>query len=84
MNTYSTHITAPNCFRSSQTLFPSHSVSATSSIHKRKHTATATTAVSEDNTPTLFLPSFSANTHDGALTSNDHLRSTHEHICPWC
>lgn len=56
--------------RSSQSPSPSHSASAsaTSSIHKRK-------LVSEDHAPPFPPSSFSADTRDGALTSNDDLES---------
>ncbi|KAH7577611.1 hypothetical protein JRO89_XS01G0275100 [Xanthoceras sorbifolium] len=77
MDTHSSHLTAPNRSRSSQTPSPSHSASAsaTSSIHKRKLAATAAAAASEDHAPPSFPPSFSADTRDGALTSNDDLES---------
>ncbi|KAK2648479.1 hypothetical protein Ddye_015968 [Dipteronia dyeriana] len=77
MDTHSSHLTAPNRSRSSQTPSPSHSASAsaTSSMHKRKLAATAAAAASEDNAPPTFPPSFSADTRDGALTSNDDLES---------
>ncbi|WRX10383.1 GNAT domain - like 5 [Theobroma cacao] len=69
------HLTAPNRSRSSQTPSPSHSASAsaTSSLHKRK----IATAASEDHAPPSSFPpsSFSADTRDGALTSNDDLES---------
>ncbi|XP_022771190.1 histone acetyltransferase GCN5-like isoform X2 [Durio zibethinus] len=69
------HLTAPNRSRSSQTPSPSHSASAsaTSSLHKRKLAA----AASEDHAPPSSFPpsSFSADTRDGALTSNDDLES---------
>ncbi|GKU86450.1 hypothetical protein SLEP1_g973 [Rubroshorea leprosula] len=75
MDGHSSHLTAPNRSRSSQTPSPSHSASAsaTSSLHKRRLAA----AVSEDHAPpSLFPPSsFSADTRDGALTSNDDLES---------
>ncbi|XP_057977992.1 histone acetyltransferase GCN5 isoform X2 [Malania oleifera] len=70
MEGHSSHLTAPVRSRSSQSPSPSHSASAsaTSSIHKRK-------LVSDDHAP-LFPPSsFSADTRDGALTSNDDLES---------
>ncbi|KAK7285275.1 hypothetical protein RJT34_20040 [Clitoria ternatea] len=56
--------------RSSQSPSPSHSASAsaTSSIHKRK-------LASEDHAPPFPPSSFSADTRDGALTSNDDLES---------
>ncbi|WJX84305.1 DeSI-like protein hag1 [Trifolium repens] len=56
--------------RSSQSASPSHSASAsaTSSIHKRK-------LVSEDHAPPFPPSSLSADTRDGALTSNDDLES---------
>ncbi|ESW34476.1 hypothetical protein PHAVU_001G156000 [Phaseolus vulgaris] len=56
--------------RSSQSPSPSHSASAsaTSSIHKRKR-------ASEDHVPPFPPSSFSADTRDGALTSNDDLES---------
>ncbi|GAV81026.1 Bromodomain domain-containing protein/Acetyltransf_7 domain-containing protein [Cephalotus follicularis] len=82
MDTHSSHshLNAGNRSRSSQSPSPSHSASATSSIHKRKlaatATAAATTAASEDHAPPSFPPSsFSADTRDGALTSNDDLES---------
>ncbi|XP_021898004.1 histone acetyltransferase GCN5 isoform X2 [Carica papaya] len=80
MDTHSSHLTAANRSRSSQTPSPSHSASAsaTSSIHKRKLAATtaASAAASEDHAPPSFPPSsFSADTRDGALTSNDDLES---------
>ncbi|KAI9182545.1 hypothetical protein LWI28_026388 [Acer negundo] len=77
MDTHSSHLTAPNRSRSSQTPSPSHSASAsaTSSMHKRKLAATAAAAASEENAPPTFPPSFSADTRDGALTSNDDLES---------
>ncbi|XP_027351681.1 histone acetyltransferase GCN5 isoform X2 [Abrus precatorius] len=65
-----THGGGPLRSRSSQSPSPSHSASAsaTSSIHKRK-------LAPEDHAP-LFPPSsFSADTRDGALTSNDDLES---------
>ncbi|KAE8681704.1 Histone acetyltransferase GCN5 [Hibiscus syriacus] len=69
------HLTAPNRSRSSQTPSPTHSASAsvTSSLHKSKLAA----AASEDHAlPYSFPPSsFSADTRDGALTSNDDLES---------
>ncbi|XP_038881860.1 histone acetyltransferase GCN5 isoform X3 [Benincasa hispida] len=69
MDTHSAHLTGTNRSRSSQSPSPSHSASAsaTSSIHKRK-------LASEDHVPP-FPPSFSAETRDGALTSNDDLES---------
>ncbi|KAL2321001.1 hypothetical protein Fmac_029970 [Flemingia macrophylla] len=56
--------------RSSQSPSPSHSASAsaTSSIHKRK-------LAPEDHAPPFPPSSFSADTRDGALTSNDDLES---------
>ena len=73
MDTYS-HLTAPNRSRSSQSPSPSHSASAsasaTSSIHKRK-----LAAASDDHLPPLAPSSLSADTRDGALTSNDDLES---------
>lgn len=56
--------------RSSQSPSPSHSASAsaTSSIHKRK-------LASEDHAPPFPPSSLSADTRDGALTSNDDLES---------
>lgn len=56
--------------RSSQSPSPSHSASAsaTSSLHKRK-------MVSDDHAPPFPPSSFSADTRDGALTSNDDLES---------
>lgn len=70
MDTHSSHLTAPNRSRSSQSPSPSHSASAsaTSSIHKRK-------LASEDHAPPFPPSSFSADTRDGALTSNDDLES---------
>lgn len=44
-------------------------------MHKRKLAATAAAAVSDDHAPPTFPPSFSADTRDGALTSNDDLES---------
>ncbi|XP_031269902.1 histone acetyltransferase GCN5 [Pistacia vera] len=77
MDTHSSHLTVQNRSRSSQTPSPSHSASAsaTSSIHKRKLAATAAAAASEDHGPPTFPASFSADTRDGALTSNDDLES---------
>ncbi|KAG7565679.1 Acyl-CoA N-acyltransferase [Arabidopsis suecica] len=82
MDSHSSHLNAANRSRSSQTPSPSHSASAsvTSSLHKRKLAATtaANAAASEDHAPpsTSFPPSsFSADTRDGALTSNDELES---------
>lgn len=77
MDTHSSHLTGPNRSRSSQTPSPSHSASAsaTSSMHKRKLAASAAAAASEDHAPPTFPPSFSADTRDGALTSNDDLES---------
>lgn len=72
MDTHSSHLTAQNRSRSSQSQSPSHSASAsaTSSIHhKRKLAAT------EDHAPAFPPSSFSADTRDGALTSNDDLES---------
>ncbi|XP_057438608.1 histone acetyltransferase GCN5 isoform X1 [Lotus japonicus] len=65
-----THGGGPLRSRSSQSPSPSHSASAsaTSSIHKRK-------LVSEDHVPPFPPSSFSADTRDGALTSNDDLES---------
>ncbi|XP_010527335.1 PREDICTED: histone acetyltransferase GCN5 isoform X2 [Tarenaya hassleriana] len=82
MDTHSSHLNAANRSRSSQTPSPSHSAasaSATSSLHKRK-LAAANAAASEDHAPppssAAFPPSsFSADTRDGALTSNDDLES---------
>lgn len=70
MDAHSSHLTAPNRSRSSQSPSPSHSASAsaTSSIHKRK-------LASEDHAPPFPPSSFSADTRDGALTSNDDLES---------
>ncbi|KAB2602006.1 histone acetyltransferase GCN5 [Pyrus ussuriensis x Pyrus communis] len=70
MDTHSSHLAASNRSRSSQTPSPSHSASAsaTSSIHKRK-------LASEDHAPPFPPSSFSADTRDGALTSNDDLES---------
>ncbi|KAK7824300.1 histone acetyltransferase gcn5 [Quercus suber] len=67
MDTHSSHLTAPNRSRSSQSPSPSHS-SATSSIHKRK-------LASDDHAPPFPPSSLSADTRDGALTSNDDLES---------
>lgn len=77
MDTHSSHLAVQNRSRSSQTPSPSHSASAsaTSSIHKRKLAATAAAAASEDHGPPTFPASFSADTRDGALTSNDDLES---------
>ncbi|XP_044485552.1 histone acetyltransferase GCN5-like isoform X2 [Mangifera indica] len=79
MDTHSSHLTVQNRSRNSQsqTPSPSHSASAsaTSSIHKRKLAATAAAAASEDHGPPTFPSSFSADTRDGALTSNDDLES---------
>ncbi|CAK7346495.1 unnamed protein product [Dovyalis caffra] len=74
MDTHS-HLTAPNRSRSSQSPSPSHSASAsaTSSIHKRKLAAAA--AASDDHLPPFAPASLSADTRDGALTSNDDLES---------
>ncbi|WCJ21619.1 Histone acetyltransferase GCN5 [Euphorbia peplus] len=75
MDTHShSHLTVPNRSRSSQSPSPSHSASAsaTSSIHKRK---LAAAAASEDHAPPFPPSSFSADTRDGALTSNDDLES---------
>lgn len=63
MDTHSSHLTAPNRSRTS----PSQS-SATSSIHKRK-------IASDDHAPPFPPSSFSADTRDGALTSNEDLES---------
>lgn len=73
MDTHS-HLTAPNRSRSSQSPSPSHSASAsaTSSIHKRKLAAAAAT---DDHLPPFAPSSLSADTRDGALTSNDDLES---------
>lgn len=70
MDAHSSHLTAPNRSRSSQSPSPSHSASAsaTSSIHKRR-------LASEDHAPPFPPSSFSADTRDGALTSNDDLES---------
>ncbi|KAF5738880.1 HISTONE ACETYLTRANSFERASE 1 family protein [Tripterygium wilfordii] len=78
MDSHSTHLTAPNRSRSSQSQSPSHSASAsaTSSLHKRRLAASA--VASDDHAPpsSSFHPSsFSADTRDGALTSNDDLES---------
>lgn len=82
MDSHSSHLNAANRSRSSQTPSPSHSASAsvTSSLHKRKLAATtaANAAASEDHAPpSTSFPhsSFSADTRDGALTSNDELES---------
>ena len=68
MDTHSSHGAGPLRSRSSQSPSPSHSASAsaTSSIHKRK-------LASEDHAPPFPPSSFSADTRDGALTSNDDL-----------
>ncbi|XP_015969734.1 histone acetyltransferase GCN5 [Arachis duranensis] len=70
MDTHSSHGAGPLRSRSSQSPSPSHSASAsaTSSIHKRK-------LASEDHAPPFPPSSFSAETRDGALTSNDDLES---------
>ena len=70
MDTHSSHGAAPIRSRSSQSPSPSHSASAsaTSSIHKRK-------LAPEDHAPPFPPSSFSADTRDGALTSNDDLES---------
>ncbi|CAA7046133.1 unnamed protein product [Microthlaspi erraticum] len=82
MDSHSSHLNAANRSRSSQTPSPSHSAAAsvTSSLHKRKLAATtaANAAASEDHAPpSTSFPhsSFSADTRDGALTSNDELES---------
>ncbi|XP_071724564.1 histone acetyltransferase GCN5 [Rutidosis leptorrhynchoides] len=84
MDNHSSHLNAANRSRSSQSPSPSHSASAsaTSSIHKRKLAAAAAAgaaaALSDDHGPpaSSFPPSsFSADTRDGALTSNDDLES---------
>ncbi|KAM7253705.1 hypothetical protein ACFE04_031387 [Oxalis oulophora] len=84
MDNHSSHLNTTNRSRSSQSPSPSHSASAsaTSSLHKRKLAAAAAAgaaaAVSEDHGPpaSSFPPSsFSADTRDGALTSNDDLES---------
>ncbi|CAK8543521.1 unnamed protein product [Lathyrus sativus] len=64
------HGAGPLRSRSSQSASPSHSASAsaTSSIRKRK-------LVSEDHAPPFPPSSLSADTRDGALTSNDDLES---------
>ncbi|KAB2636745.1 histone acetyltransferase GCN5-like [Pyrus ussuriensis x Pyrus communis] len=70
MDTHSAHLAASTYWRSTQTHFPSHSTSAstTSSIHKCK-------LASEDHVPP-FLPScFSTDNHDEALTANDNLEN---------
>uniref|UniRef100_A0A6N2LMT8 Histone acetyltransferase n=1 Tax=Salix viminalis TaxID=40686 RepID=A0A6N2LMT8_SALVM len=74
MDTHS-HLTVPNRSRSSQSPSPSHSASASasSSIHKRK--LAAAVAASDDHLPPLAPSSLSADTRDGALTSNDDLES---------
>ncbi|EEF41390.1 histone acetyltransferase GCN5 isoform X1 [Ricinus communis] len=77
MDTHShSHLNVTNRSRSSQSPSPSHSASAsaTSSIHKRK-LAAAASAASEDHAPPFPPSSFSADTRDGALTSNDDLES---------
>ncbi|KAI4301176.1 hypothetical protein L6164_034482 [Bauhinia variegata] len=70
MDTHSSHGAGPIRSRSSQSPSPSHSASAsaTSSIHKRK-------LPPEDHAPPFPPSSFSADTRDGALTSNDDLES---------
>ncbi|KAJ7972723.1 histone acetyltransferase GCN5 [Quillaja saponaria] len=70
MDTHSSHVAGPIRSRSSQSASPSHSASAsaTSSIHKRK-------LASEDLVPPFPPSSISADTRDGALTSNDDLES---------
>lgn len=72
MDTHSSHGGAGTLrSRSSQSPSPSHSASAsaTSSIHKRKLPS------SDDHAPPFPPSSFSADTRDGALTSNDDLES---------
>ncbi|GMH27969.1 hypothetical protein Nepgr_029812 [Nepenthes gracilis] len=71
MDAHPSHRNAAGRSRSSQSQSPSHSASAsaTSSIHKRK-------LASADDPARPFPPSsFSADTRDGALTSNDDLES---------
>ncbi|XP_054804085.1 histone acetyltransferase GCN5-like [Prosopis cineraria] len=70
MDTHSTHPAGTIRSRSSQSPSPSHSASAsaTSTIHKRK-------MASDDHAPPFPPSSFSADTRDGALTSNDDLES---------
>lgn len=70
MDTHSSHAAGTLRSRSSQSPSPSHSASAsaTSSIRKRK-------MASEDQAPPFPPSSFSADTRDGALTSNDDLES---------
>ncbi|GAB2292311.1 DeSI-like protein hag1 [Dionaea muscipula] len=71
MDTQSSLMNTAGRSRSSQSQSPSHSASAsaTSSIHKRK------LASSDDHAPPFPPSSFSADTRDGALTSNDDLES---------
>lgn len=70
MNTHASRGAGPVRSRSSQSPSPSNSASAsaTSSIHKHK-------MASEDHAPPFPPSSFSADTRDGALTSNDDLES---------
>ncbi|KAJ7977318.1 histone acetyltransferase GCN5 [Quillaja saponaria] len=72
MNTHSSHVAGSIRSRSSQSPSPSHSASAsaTSSIRKRKRKM-----ASEDHVPPFPPSSISADTRDGALTSNDDLES---------
>ncbi|XP_031372980.1 histone acetyltransferase GCN5 isoform X2 [Punica granatum] len=78
MDTHSAHLAAQNRSRSSQTPSPSHSAasaSATSSIHLKRKLSAANAAASEDHAPPFPPSSISADTRDGALTSNDDLES---------
>ncbi|KAK4273085.1 hypothetical protein QN277_021551 [Acacia crassicarpa] len=70
MDAHSSHAAGNIRSRSSQSPSPSHSASAsaTSTIHKRK-------MASDDHAPPFPPSSFSADTRDGALTSNDDLES---------
>ncbi|XP_030451477.1 histone acetyltransferase GCN5 [Syzygium oleosum] len=80
MDSHSSHLAAQNRSRGSQTPSPSHSAasaSATSSIHlKRKlSAANASASAADDHAPPFPPSSISADTRDGALTSNDDLES---------
>ncbi|KAK4766898.1 hypothetical protein SAY86_014649 [Trapa natans] len=78
MDTHSSHLAAQNRSRSCQTPSPSHSaasVSATSSIHLKRKLSAANAAASEDHALPFPPSSISADTRDGALTSNDDLES---------
>lgn len=68
MNTHASHGAGPIRSRSSPSLSHSASASANSSIRKLK-------MASEDHAPPFPPSSFSADTRDGALTSNDDLES---------